>query len=392
MPQSATEPAIAGLGVAGGLLTIDLDAVAANYAMLRNAAPEAEVSAVMKANAYGLGLAPIARRLAAEGCRTFFVATAMEGAALREALPNAIIYIMNGLFPGTADYHAAHELRPALASLAEVAEWRDEAKRQGCTLSAALHFDSGMHRLGMSAQDADKIAGDTALTEGIGVALIMSHLACADDASHPQNAEQLSRFVTLREILAKRFPDAAASLANSGGIYLGPDYHFDLVRPGVSLYGGSPFRAGRDNPFRPVVTLEARVIAIRNIEAGDRVGYGATWRANEQTRIAILSAGYADGRPAPGGAETSDYGGQVHIAGYTVPVAGRVSMDLIAADLRGIPEDAIRRGDMAELIGPHIKVDDVGMKAGTIGYEILTSLGSRYIRRYISSGRNGGRG
>ncbi len=389
---------MAELGVAGGLLTVDLDAVAANYAMLRNAAPGAEVSAVVKADAYGLGLTPIARRLAAEGCRTFFVATALEGAALRETLPNAIIYVLNGLFPGTADYYAAHNLRPALASLAEVAEWRNEAKRQGRALPAALHFDSGMHRLGMSAQDADKIAGDTALTEGVGIALIMSHLACADDASHPQNAAQLSHFVTLREILAKRFPDAAASLANSGGIYLGPDYHFDLVRPGVTLYGGSPFMTGRDNPSRPVVTLEAQVIAIRNIEAGDRVGYGATWRATEQTRIAILSAGYADGyfrtlsRPAPGGAETSDYGGQVHIAGYTVPVAGRVSMDLIAVDLNGIPEDAIRRGDMAELIGPHIKVDDVGMKAGTIGYEILTSLGSRYIRRYISSGKNGGRG
>ncbi|MEX0839367.1 MAG: alanine racemase [Parvibaculum sp.] len=388
MRAEATE---AELAAAGGLLTVDLDAVAANWRAVRAAAPGAEAAAVVKADAYGLGMAAVARRLAGEGCGSFFVADANEGATLRTLLPGIAIYVLNGLFPGTGALYRKAGLTPCLASMAELAEWRDEARCAGETLPAVLHFDTGINRLGMSAQDAAAIAEDGALSDGVDVRLIMSHLACADDAASPKNGEQLGRFRALLEALGPRFPGARASLANSPGVFLGPDYHFDLVRPGVGLYGGNPL-SGRANPFRPAVTVEARVIALRTLTAGETVGYGAAWAAKGPARIAVLSAGYADGyfralgrASAPeSGAGSQEKGGQAHIAGYTVPVAGRVSMDMLALDVSAVPEGLIRRGDMAELIGPTISVDDVGLRAGTIGYEILTSLGRRYIRRYVS--------
>jgi len=390
MSEAAQETA------AGAILTVDLDAVAANYAMLKKQAAGAEVSAVVKADAYGLGLGPVARRLAAEGCRTFFVADANEGAALREMLadtiiPAPIIYVLNGLFPGTAGLYTKARLRPVLASLAELAEWRDAGPEVTGALPAALHFDTGMNRLGMSAAEAAMLAQDETQTAGLEISLVLSHLACADDAAHPQNAKQLSCFREIWERLGPRFPGAVASLANSGGIWLGQDYHFGLVRPGVSLYGGNPF-TGRANPFCPAVRAEARVIALREVAPGETVGYGATWNAGgAPRRVAILGAGYADGyfRALSSGARPES-GGVVHIGGAACPIAGRVSMDMVAVDVSSLPEGAVKRGDMAELIGPHVTVDDVGLRAGTLGYEILTALDRRYMRRYIP-GPNGKR-
>jgi alanine racemase len=365
---------------AGALLTVDLDAVAANYALLKEEARGAEVSAVVKADAYGLGMVPAAERLWMEGCRTFFVADATEGAALRAALPKAIIYVLNGLFSGTTALYAEYGLRPCLGSMAEVTEWREA----GAPLPAALHFDTGMNRLGMSAEDAAALAADGKLAEGVEVALLMSHLACSDTAAHPQNERQLGRFNEILAVLKRRFPEAKASLANSGGIHLGERYRFDLVRPGVGLYGGNPF-TGRANPFRPVVTVQARVLAVRDVPPGETAGYAATWEAERPARIAVLAAGYADGYfRALSSGESPESGGQVYIAGYTAPVAGRVSMDMAMVDVSGLPEGAVSRGDWAELIGPHMSVDEVGLRAGTIGYEILTALGRRYMRRYIS--------
>lgn len=370
---------------AGAILTVDLGALAANYALLCEKAAGAEVSAVVKADAYGLGLGPVAERLWMEGCRTFFVADVNEGKALRAVLPEAVIYVLNGIFPGTAGLYAAAGLRPVIASLAELAEWREA----GAPLPAALHFDTGMNRLGMSAADADAIAQDETLTRGVEVSLVMSHLACSDDEGHPRNALQLARFSEIWERLKARFPGAVASLANSGGIWLGADYHFGLVRPGVSLYGGNPF-TGKANPFRPVVRAEARVIALREVEPGETVGYSATWSApgegdSGRKRVAILGAGYADGYfRALSSTGNPESGGVVHIGGRACPIAGRVSMDMVAVDVSQVPEGAVTRGDMAELIGPNITVDDVGLRAGTLGYEILTALGRRYMRRYIA--------
>ena len=373
------------------MLTVDLGAVAANYRTVRAAAPGAEAAAVVKADAYGLGMLPVARRLAAEGCGSFFVADAREGQALRAALPGVTIYVLNGLFPGTAGLYRAAGLVPCLAAPAELAEWRAEAARAGQRLPAVLHFDTGMNRLGLGAAEAAALAADDAAAEGLDVRLIISHLACADDAADPHNGQQLARFRALLGPLRARFPAARVSLANSPGVFLGPDYHFNLVRPGIGLYGGNPL-SGRASPFCAAVTVEARVIALRQLAAGDTVGYGATWTAQGPARIAVLAAGYADGYPralgrasAPEkGGMPQEKGGQAHIAGYTVPVAGRVSMDMLALDVSTVPEGAIRRGDMAELIGPNISVDEVGRRAQTIGYEILTSLGRRYMRRYVS--------
>ena len=373
------------------MLTVDLGAVAANYRTVRAAAPGAEAAAVVKADAYGLGMLPVARRLAAEGCGSFFVADAREGQALRAALPGVTIYVLNGLFPGTAGLYRAAGLVPCLAAPAELAEWRAEAAQAGQRLPAVLHFDTGMNRLGLGAAEAAALAADDAAAEGLDVRLIISHLACADDAADPHNGQQLARFRALLGPLRARFPAARVSLANSPGVFLGPDYHFNLVRPGIGLYGGNPL-SGRASPFCAAVTVEARVIALRQLAAGDTVGYGATWTAQGPARIAVLAAGYADGYPRALGRASvpekggmpQEKGGQAHIAGYTVPVAGRVSMDMLALDVSTVPEGAIRRGDMAELIGPNISVDEVGRRAQTIGYEILTSLGRRYMRRYVS--------
>jgi alanine racemase len=372
--------------VASAVLTVDLDALAANYALLRREAGGAEVSAVVKADAYGLGIAPVAGRLAAEGCRTFFVATPHEGLALRAVLPQADIYILDGLFPGATALYAEARLRPVLNSMGELAEWREAA---GAPLPAALHFDTGMNRLGISAEGAAQIAGDPSLTEGVEVSLIMSHLACADDGNHPQNGQQLARFHALVERLRSRFPKMRASLANTGGIFLGPDYQFDLVRPGIGLYGGTPF-ARRENPFHSVVSAHARVLSVRDVLPSEGVGYAASWKSGTPARLAVLAMGYADGYlrslsfpPAEGmGGES---GGRVYIGGEIAPVVGRISMDMTSVDITHLPEGAVKHGDMAELIGPNIPVDDVGLRAGTISYEILTALGARYMRRYKSS-------
>ncbi|MDR3500861.1 MAG: alanine racemase [Parvibaculum sp.] len=363
------------LASAGAILTVDLDAVAANYRQLQSYAPGAEVAGVVKANAYGLGLAPVVRTLADAGCKTFFVADATEGVALRAALPEATIYVTNGLAANAAGAYRGHGLRPCLASLGEIKDWRREAKAAGRRLPAALHFDTGMSRLGLIGEEAALVLADRSRLDGIEVSLVMSHLACSDEAGHPLNARQLARFKTIRAA----FPGTPASFANSSGILLGPEYHFDLVRPGYGLYGGTPFE-GKPNPFRPTVKAEARVLQVRDVAEGETAGYGATWEAKGVRRLAVLSVGYADGYFRR--LSSSAGGGRVWLGGQYAPVAGRVSMDLLIVDATGIPEGKVRRGDLAELIGPHVSLDEVANRAGTIGYEVLTSLGERYKRLY----------
>ncbi|HEX7776352.1 MAG TPA: alanine racemase [Parvibaculum sp.] len=360
---------------AGAVLTVDLDAVVANYRRLRALAPGADVAGVVKANANGLGLVPVARALAAAGCATFFVADAGEGQTLRAALPEATIYVTNGLAPDMAAVFRSSGLRPCLTSLEEIEDWRREAKAAGETLPAALHFDTGLNRLGLSAGDADRLFSDPHLLDGIDLTLVMSHLARSDEPDAPLNALQLARFKPIRAA----FPAVRASFANSSGILLGADYHFDMVRPGYGLYGGAPF-AGQPNPFQPTVGATAPVLQVRDVAAGETAGYGGTWEAKGPRRLAVLSVGYADGYFRTLGSAAG--GGRVWLGGGYAPVAGRVSMDLLIVDVTGLPEGSVRRGDMAELIGPHVSLDEVAARAGTIGYEVLTSLGERYKRLY----------
>ena len=359
-----------------GVLTIDLDALVANWRKLEKTAVPAECSAVIKANAYGCGTAPVARALAQAGCKTFFVATPEEAAAARAAVPSAAIYVLNGLLQNSGDAYAKIDARPVIGDLNELAEWDVFCRRTGWAGGAAIQIDTGMQRLGLTIDEAQGLiprinAGDH------GISLVMSHLACAETLNHPMNARQLAAF---REI-ASAFSGVPASLSNSSGIFLGNAFHFDVVRPGAALYGVNPTPEA-DNPMQPVVDLKARVVQIREVERGESVGYGGNWTARRPTRLAIVSAGYADGYFRAGRSNDGTRGADVMVAGKRCPVAGRISMDLMAVDVTDLEKNAVRRGHLVTLIGEGITVDELAHHFGTIGYEVLTSLGSRYARIY----------
>jgi alanine racemase len=368
------------LGDAGetAILTIDLDALAANYRKLRDLAGQAECAAVVKADAYGLGVAEAAPALWRAGCRTFFVATPNEGVELRALLPEATIYVFAGLLPGAPEIYREHTLRPVLNSAADVAEWARICSAAGEPLPCGVHIDSGMNRLGLGAAEVEAVAAERDLWAALTLSLVMSHLACADDPAHPKSEAQRSAFDRLRA----RLPAAPASLANSAGILLGSAYLYDLVRPGLALYGGHPRRAGA-NPFLPVVHLLGRVLQIRDVNPGETVGYGATRTLGEPARIATVAVGYADGFFRALSVSDGAEGLVVSIEGHAAPVLGRVSMDLITVDVSAVPEGLARAGGFVELIGPKVTAQEVASRAGTIDYEVLTSLGRRAARRYI---------
>lgn len=360
------------------ILTIDLDALIANYRHLRDLASPAECAAVVKADAYGLGMALAAPALSRAGCKTFFVATLGEAKALRALLPDAVIYVFAGLMPGTAELYRAHDLRPVLNSAEEIREWASYAASQGEKLPCAVHIDSGMNRLGLSAEEVEQVTDARDLWQAMTLSLVMSHLACADEAQHPKSEAQRKIFDRLRA----RLPATLASLANSAGILLGRAYAYDLVRPGIALYGGKPSRHG-ENPFHPVVHLAGRILQVRNVAAGETVGYGATRTLNEASRVAIVSVGYADGFFRSLSTKDGAAGLVVHLGAHAAPILGRVSMDLITIDVTGVPEEIACRGAWVELIGPSVSAQDMAHHAGTIDYEILTNLGRRAFRRYI---------
>ena len=367
---------------AGGLLSVDLDALAANWRALRDAAGGAPCAAVIKADAYGVGIEAAAPALARAGCRTFFVAHLAEARRARAAAPDAEVYVLNGLLPGTGEAYASAGLRPVLGSREEIAEWAGFCRGAGRRLPAALHVDTGMNRLGLSTAEGVALAGDPLLRD-FEHALLMSHLVAAEEPDDPVNARQVEAFAALR----RAHPGLPASLANSAGIYLPARPHHDLVRPGYALYGGNP-TPGRANPMRPVVRLEGRIVQLRDVGAGERVGYNGVWTAPRPGRLAVLSVGYADGylRAGSGTDAKAREGvpqGLAMVAGVPCPLAGRISMDLTIVDVTGVPRDALRRGDPVVLIGDGLDVDEVGRRAATIGYEILTGLGGRYARRYL---------
>jgi len=360
----------------GTILTIDLDAVAANYRLLSETAAGAECAGVVKADGYGLGAIPVVRALAAAGCRTFFVAHLGEALAIRDAAPEATIAVLNGAAPGAEAEFAEHRLLPVLNSLQAIAAWAAQGTEDGTRLPAILHIDTGMSRLGLSDTELDRVADDPALLDGIEIKWLMSHLAVAEEPAHPLNAEQHARFEAARA----RLPSAPTSLANSSGIFLGPDYRYDLVRPGAALYGVNP-QPSAANAMKHVVRLEAPILQLRSIDSPRTVGYGATHRVTGVSKIATIPVGYADGylRSLSGR-------GHAFLGGHKVPLVGRVSMDLITLDVTGVPDTVAHPGAMVELICERYTVDAIGADAGTMGYEILTSLGARYARRYVGGG------
>lgn len=337
-------------------ITIDLDALAHNHAVLRDAAAGAEVAPVVKANGYGLGAQQVAYRLWDEGAKTFYVARVFEGEALRRVFPDAVIYVFDGYLDG-ARLEAAN-LRPVLNSREQVNAWRAERPR----LPATLHVDTGMNRLGVRVEEAE------ALTD-LPIELVISHLACAPEPDHPLNALQAERFAHVASV----FPNARKSLANSAGVFLGNAFRFDQVRPGISLYGGGPHERP-DERLQPVVTFEAPILQVRDVHAGESVGYGAAFVADRPMQIATVAAGYADGV-----LRSTHPRGHAFIAGEKRPIIGRVSMDLIVVDVSGL---RVRSGEPVELLGPNILLDDAAAAAGTTAYELLTRLSSRAERLY----------
>jgi len=357
MPTESPHPAT---------LRIDLDALAHNFRLLRERAAPAECSAVVKADAYGLGVERVVRRLLREGCDRFFVATAAEARELRVLAPLAEIGVFEGALANTVATLVELDARPVLNSLEQVERWRGRGR-------ALLHLDTGMNRLGLSAGDIRALAVRKNVLADLALDFVMTHLACADEPEHPLNAEQLARFESARQAL----PDVRTSIGNSAGTLLGAEYCGDLVRPGIALYGGNPF-SDRPNPMRSVVTLTAPILQIREIGEPQTIGYGATYVAQPPARIAVVGIGYADGYPRSLGNS-----GTAAVHGKRVPVVGRVSMDLISIDVGALPRDQVAVGDPVELIGPNVGVDEVAAAAGTISYEILTGLGLRPARLYV---------
>lgn len=333
---------------------------------------------MVKSDAYGTGIEKAVAALLEAGCTTFFVAFPEEGFRARSIAPEATVYVLNGLNQESIPLFAEAKLRPVLGDPEEIAEWAAYARNSDSPQPCALHVDTGMNRLGLSAAQARKLAADEDLLASLSPTLVMSHLACANTPSHPMNALQIARFAEIREL----YPDIPASLANSAAMLGNLRAHFDLLRPGIALYGGQALD-NQVNQMEPVITLEARIIQLRHLEKGEMVGYGAAQTLARASRIAILGAGYADGYHRRAGSSDACPGATTMISGYSAPVVGRVSMDLIAVDVTDVPEDYAQRGAWVELFGKHVLVDDVAECAGTIGYELLTGLRRRYQRIYV---------
>jgi len=373
---------------AQALLTIDLDALGHNWRALARRAAPAECGAAVKADAYGCGIAVVVPALARAGCRTFFVAHVWEGREARHALQasglGGRIFVLNGFHPDCApasDYRD-HRLDAVLGSAEELDAWQAaRAAWTGADLpGSALHVDTGMNRLGIPVEEARLLP--EAVIQAAGVTLVMSHLVSAEDPADPMNARQIADFIRARQGALGGYP---ASLANSSGIFLPERPFHDLVRPGYALYGGNP-TPGRPNPMRPVVSLRARILQLRDVPAGATAGYNGRWTAQRPARLATIALGYADGVPI-GGSGLGDGGGaRVFVGDIPCPLVGRISMDLSIADVTHVPPGIVEAEKWVEWLGSETGIDDLARSCGTIGYEILVNLGRRHRRHYIGSG------
>jgi alanine racemase len=370
------------LSGAPGVLTIDVAALADNWRLLARRAAPGDCAAVVKANGYGLGIETIAPPLYAAGCRAYFVAQIGEGKSLRALLPqaDARIYVLNGLEAKAdplADY-SAFGLAPAIGGAAELERWAAFARAQASAPTAALHLDTGMNRLGFESLDSLRAA--VAAAGASGADLLMSHFVSSELPDDPLNALQIARFEAARAAL----PALKTSLANSSGLFLPRLPAYDLGRPGYALYGGNP-TPGRPNPMQPVAALDVAIQQTRWIEKGEACGYNGQWKARRRTRLATLLAGYADGLPRGAGAVEGRDGAEVEIAGRRCPLVGRMSMDLIIADVTDLAENAARPGEHARLFGGAVSLDEFAERSGTIGYTVLTGLSRRYARRVVGA-------
>ncbi|MEN8236023.1 MAG: alanine racemase [Pseudomonadota bacterium] len=358
-------------GISGVIIT-DLGIIAANFRKIAAHLPKAKSSAVVKANAYGIGMVPVSKALFQTGCRDFFVATVDEGIRLRRALPEVHIFVFNGVLPGTQEVLDKHKLIPVLNDLGQIDLWREWGVQQNRILPAALHLDTGMWRMGLPPQELAVLGQHLEKLERFDLRCILSHLACSEQLHHPLNARQLQRFQAACQLL----PAAPMSLANSGGILLGPDYHFDLVRPGKALLGVGTIVAPAIG-LQPAVQVYAQILQVRDMPAGHSIGYDAQYKTSTPIRLATLGMGYGDGIIRAFG-----NCGKVFIGGHVAPIVGRVSMDLIAVDASAVPEQYLRPGFWAEVVGEHITADEQAAAGGTISREIYTNFGERNHRIY----------
>lgn len=355
------------------IITIDLDALTANYRYCLEQVKPATCAAVVKADGYGLGIRHVARALQHAGCRQFFTATHREGIVLRSLLPDVEIYVLEGVSGHSVDAFCDHDLVPVLISAPQAREWAAKARTLGQRLPAVFNIDSGMTRLGFGAEELRSFLAEGEDIETLDVRYVMTHFASADEPGALLARKQLQRFDTLRQLL----PAAPTSIGNSAGALLGKPFAGDMARIGIAMFGGTPYLEG-SIPVRPVLRVQSRILQLRDISEETTVGYGATHTARPGDRIATVGIGYADGYPWSLGNR-----GIAAISGHRVPVVGRVSMDLITLDVTGLPDELVQPGNLVDLIGPSISLEEVAGLAGTISYEILTGLGQRASRTFL---------
>lgn len=363
-------------------LLIDLDALAGNWRLLRDTARGAECAAVVKANAYGLGEKPVVAALRQAGCRTFFVATCDEALSVSGRLgPDCRIFIFNGLRSGEFGDCRARGFIPVLSSMEQAQAWATANRQEQRVLPCAIQVDTGMNRLGLESREWEQLRQRFTAAE-LGPLVVMSHLACGEEAQHPLNAVQLQRFRDIIATARRWAPGVTASFANSSGVMLGSDYHFDQVRPGIALYGGNP-EAQQPNRFNPVLYLRLPILQLRRVGASGSVGYGASVPVGTGAVLATVQGGYADGLLISQSAR-----GEGEVAGFRVPIVGRISMDLTVFDVSSVPESVWQQpnGRYIEVLNRRLTIDHMADASKTISYEVLTRLGQRFRRRYQSSG------
>jgi alanine racemase len=375
--ETALVPAAIAASESNGILTIDLSALADNWRLLSARVAPAECAAVVKANAYGIGIEQAVPALAQAGCKTFFTAHVSEAIRARKVAPQAVIYVLNGLASDSVGLYAKHGLRPVIASVENLHEWQTSTPLR----PFALHVVTGMNRLGLERGTERDFAAHLVTQP----ALLMSHFIAAEEPDNPANQRQIAQF----ELLRTYFDGSVhASLANSSGIFLASHPFYELVRPGFALYGGNP-TPGHANPMRPVLSLRVRILELRSVEIGETVGYNARWTAKRRSHLATLSLGYADGFPVGAGdmdGRTTP-GAEAIVAGHRCPFVGRTSMDLTVVDVTNVPEQQLDTATVAEVLNAKITVNDLAARSGAIGYAILTSLGLRFTRVYVGGVR-----
>ena len=383
MTDYSVLPALVDERLSGGRVRVDLDALISNWKKLCALAPDSKTSAVVKADAYGLGIEPVVNALNDAGCKIYFVALPEEGVRVKKLAPHADVFVLGGLFKNSVPTYAEAGLIPVLGSVENIELWGNFWHERSSRRPCAIHVDTGMNRLGLRLDEASAFVGDDERRHSISPFMMMSHPACADEVDHPKNVEQLALF---KEAIGL-FPGIEYSFSNSASIIAHKNFSFDLNRPGIAIYGGEAV-VGLSNPMKPVVTLEARIIQMRTVKAGETIGYAATHTFARNSRVALVAVGYADGyrRSSFDSGAPKDAPG--FLCGQEVSGLGRISMDISAFDVTDVPEQALETAEWIELFGENLALDDVARATGTIGYELLTGLGPRYSRSYIS-GRNG---